>query len=117
MKTKSHLKAAQRRELEAELHAERARMLRSVASNASAEAEAGVVVPSPSIAPGGDISVGLGLALETRAQAAIDTITRALRRLKDGTYGFCLRCEDPIPYGRLIVLPATEYCVTCGTLA
>ena len=117
MKTKSHLRAAQRRELEAELRAEYARVLRSVARNESAEGEAGAVVPPPSSVPAGDISVGLGLALERRAQTAIDTITRALQRLEDDTYGFCLRCEDPIPYGRLIVLPATEYCVMCGTLA
>ena len=116
MKTKSRLKAAQRRELEAELRAEYARMLRSLARNGVTEADVGIV-PPPSSVPGGDISVGLGLALETRAQTAIETITRALQRLKDGTYGCCLRCQEPIPYGRLIVLPATEYCVMCGTLA
>lgn len=113
MKTKSHLQAAQRRELEAELRAEYARMLRSVARNGSED----VAVLPPSNVPGGDISVGLGLALESRAETAADRISRAIQRLKDGTYGFCARCQAPIPYGRLIVLPATEYCVLCGTIS
>jgi RNA polymerase-binding transcription factor DksA len=117
MKTKRHLNAAQRRELEAELRRERALLLRTVARSESGRDDDGAVVPSPSAVPGGDLSVGLGVALDLRAQAALDTITRALARLEDGTYGSCLTCGDVIPYGRLIALPATEHCVGCRSAA
>jgi RNA polymerase-binding transcription factor DksA len=112
-----HLTAAQRRELEAELRRERARLLRSVARSESDGEDRAAVVPSPGAVPGGDLSVGLGLALDLRAQAALDTIARALERLGDGTYGSCLTCGDAIPYGRLIALPATEHCVGCRSAA
>lgn len=41
-------------------------------------------------------------------------IVKALERLDEGTYGTCVKCEQPIPYGRLSVMPATEHCVGCG---
>ena len=115
MRVKNHLSAAQRRELEAELRAEASRLRRSMARTQFIEAGAIPITESNAVA-GGDIAAGLGLVLETRSEAASDTITRALQRLADGTYGHCVRCDDPIPYGRLLALPETEHCLTCGML-
>lgn len=37
----------------------------------------------------------------------------ALARLKDGTYGRCAHCSDPISPERLEILPAARNCVAC----
>lgn len=44
-------------------------------------------------------------------------IEDALRRIDEGGYGVCTECHEPIPYGRLLVMPETLYCVTCGPRA
>jgi DnaK suppressor protein len=40
----------------------------------------------------------------------------ALRRLDEGSYGFCLDCGDPIDERRLLALPATRYCTSCQAI-
>jgi RNA polymerase-binding transcription factor len=37
----------------------------------------------------------------------------ALDRIKDGSYGFCLECEEEIPAKRLQAIPWAELCVRC----
>ncbi len=41
-------------------------------------------------------------------------IVKAIERLDEGIYGTCVKCEQPIPYGRLSVMPATAHCVGCA---
>jgi len=52
-------------------------------------------------------------ALRIAAEAALDDIDAALRRLQDGTYGTCERCEETIAEGRLEVLPTARLCTHC----
>ncbi len=40
-------------------------------------------------------------------------INKALARIKDGTYGMCKYCEDPISIKRLQVRPTSNSCVEC----
>jgi DnaK suppressor protein len=40
-------------------------------------------------------------------------IERALRRIKDGSYGTCSRCTQPISPRRLQAVPWAECCVEC----
>ncbi|MCU1408825.1 MAG: DnaK suppressor protein [Microbacteriaceae bacterium] len=47
----------------------------------------------------------------TQKSAAID---RALRRIKDGTYGICIRRGEPISKERLEARPAAELCIDCA---
>ena len=49
----------------------------------------------------------------TQAAADLAQVAAALRRLDDGSYGFCRDCEEPIAEARLLALPATPYCVAC----
>lgn len=37
----------------------------------------------------------------------------ALRRIKEGVYGVCLSCEEPISRKRLDALPWARFCVSC----
>lgn len=67
------------------------------------------------------------LAAEDR-QALLDTVTlahaaeeleqvrEAQRRLRDGSYGTCQDCGEPIAAARLRALPATPYCTHCQAL-
>ncbi|MEQ9497142.1 MAG: TraR/DksA C4-type zinc finger protein [Deltaproteobacteria bacterium] len=49
-------------------------------------------------------------AMKTRRQLA----GQALRRLDDGDYGLCLRCEEPIAYRRLKAKPEAPFCLRCA---
>ncbi|WP_030925797.1 TraR/DksA family transcriptional regulator [Streptosporangium amethystogenes] len=52
----------------------------------------------------------LGQALERLADLDL-----ADERLHDGTYGICASCGQRIAIERLMVLPATNVCVTCAS--
>ena len=40
-------------------------------------------------------------------------IDEALERLRNGTYGICQQCGDPIGIDRLEVAPYTRFCFSC----
>jgi RNA polymerase-binding transcription factor DksA len=46
-----------------------------------------------------------------------DTVGRetgdALRRMDEGTYGWCQQCSAPIPFERLDAIPHARLCVSC----
>lgn len=46
-------------------------------------------------------------------QTQLVRVEAAQRRLREGTYGTCARCGQPIPQERLDALPWAEYCRTC----
>ena len=46
--------------------------------------------------------------------AEIRMIQAALARIKDGTFGFCVACGEPISKERLEVLPHTPRCKHCA---
>ncbi|HEU5269565.1 MAG TPA: TraR/DksA C4-type zinc finger protein [Jatrophihabitans sp.] len=52
-------------------------------------------------------------ALRTAAHAALAEIDGALGRLRDGSYGRCLRCGHPVQAERLEILPAAALCMPC----
>ena len=43
----------------------------------------------------------------------LQQIERAIKRLKQGTYGLCEICQGRIPVGRLNALPYTTLCIGC----
>jgi RNA polymerase-binding transcription factor DksA len=52
--------------------------------------------------------------LRRAADAEIDEIDHALRRLADGTFGVCASCGRDIPPARLLVRPTATLCVPCA---
>jgi len=46
-----------------------------------------------------------------------DRYADALRRMDLGTYGLCVKCQEPIPFERLAVMPETPFCITCRSYA
>ncbi|HEY0995976.1 MAG TPA: TraR/DksA C4-type zinc finger protein [Gemmatimonadaceae bacterium] len=83
MSKKTPWSAAQLRELEQELHRERGRLARA--------------------AEGGDAV----------AAVRVQVLDDALQRMAHGGYGICTACEQPIPFGRLAVVPETDHCLAC----
>lgn len=52
--------------------------------------------------------------LDVRTQARARTVMAALGRMRDGSYGICRRCREPIAYPRLAAIPETATCVACA---
>lgn len=48
--------------------------------------------------------------LELRLKA----ITKALKRIEDGSYGTCSNCDRPIPQKRLEAMPESDLCLACS---
>ena len=54
------------------------------------------------------------LATEERRHSRLAALAAALRRVKSGDYGCCLKCDDKIAAGRLAVDPAVTLCIDCA---
>jgi DnaK suppressor protein len=53
------------------------------------------------------------LALENRLQAMLTEVDKAIRKLDNGTYGFCDVCNNPIDPARMEALPQAILCMSC----
>lgn len=56
------------------------------------------------------------LRLASSESAQLNAIAEALDRIKDGTYGLCIDCNEKIPVKRLEVFPAAKRCVGCKSI-
>lgn len=56
-------------------------------------------------------------ALARDAALELEAVERALHRLENDQYGYCLNCEEPIEEKRLEAYPAAEYCIGCAELS
>jgi RNA polymerase-binding transcription factor DksA len=54
--------------------------------------------------------------LRMAAESGLGEIDAALERLRDGVYGSCERCTEPIQWERLEVLPTARLCTPCQSL-
>lgn len=45
----------------------------------------------------------------------INRVSRALERLRTGSYGACIDCGAEIPQERLAITPEFERCISCQT--
>ena len=48
-----------------------------------------------------------------RGSALIRRLRSALDRIRDGSYGLCLECDDEISPKRLGAMPCAELCIAC----
>ena len=58
----------------------------------------------------------MALELKRRRQTQITRISAALKRIKDGRFGLCLKCKKPISHDRLDFDPTATLCVHCADL-
>lgn len=52
--------------------------------------------------------------VQRRSERARAEILEALSRMEDGSYGWCQRCDRPIPTDRLEIVPHTRHCSVCA---
>jgi DnaK suppressor protein len=107
MTAQQKLTATQLRDLRFELLVERARLKRSI--------EAAVAVTLSNAYAGHEDDAGPqhDAVVATDVEARFDAVSAALDRLEAGTYGECNECQQPIPFGRLIVMPESTHCIGC----
>ena len=56
------------------------------------------------------------LALEKRIKGQLAEVEHALHKFKEGTYGLCNICGQPIDPARLEALPQASLCLSCKAL-
>ncbi|MBD3653418.1 TraR/DksA family transcriptional regulator [Kangiella sp.] len=68
----------------------------------------------------GRVSRGSALMDQAMSEAGVErdkqrlvAVRKALKRIEEEQYGFCLECDEPISEKRLEVAPETELCLDC----
>ena len=63
-----------------------------------------------------DVNKELSLRLGERNSQAVADIDQALLRMKEGSYGECARCGEPIDERRLEAVPTARYDAKCQAI-
>ena len=63
-----------------------------------------------------DLNKEIALRLGERSSRVVADIDQALLRIKEGSYGTCARCSEPIAERRLEALPTARYDAACQSL-
>lgn len=53
-------------------------------------------------------------ALLEQARGRVTQAEKSLQRIADGSYGTCVRCQQPIPSARLAARPTAATCTRCA---
>jgi len=62
-----------------------------------------------------DLNKEIALRLGERSSQVVADVDQALLRMKEGSYGICARCSQPIDERRLEALPTARYDAVCQT--
>ena len=49
-----------------------------------------------------------------KAKDTLSKLEHSLTKIDNPDFGLCRKCEEPIPYARLMILPETDLCVQCA---
>lgn len=49
-----------------------------------------------------------------KAKEKFEKLHFALARIDDPEFGICLKCKQPIPLGRILIMPQSQTCVKCS---
>ena len=49
-----------------------------------------------------------------QAETKLTNLKRALKKVDDDDFGICLKCQNPIPVGRMLIRPESFLCVNCA---
>lgn len=63
-----------------------------------------------------DLNKEIALRLGERSSKLVADIDQALLRMKEGSYGICARCGQPIDERRLEALPTARYDAVCQAI-
>jgi DnaK suppressor protein len=102
-------------EEERRIYTEQAESLKAEADQLAQEMEPGDIQFDEESGEGATMNIDRerDLALSAQARAAVEEIEHALAKVRNGTYGVCEDCGQPIPKARLKALPYARLCVAC----
>jgi DnaK suppressor protein len=105
---------SERRKLSASLQAR----LEAITDNASRREEI-AIQQAPDTFDAVQLSTerDLAIALLHQESVLIQNLRAALRRIEDGSYGVCVRCEEEISPKRLAAVPWADRCIQCQEAA
>lgn len=49
-----------------------------------------------------------------KAEEKLNKLKLVLDRVNDADFGLCMRCGNPIPIGRILLMPQSRNCVWCA---
>lgn len=49
-----------------------------------------------------------------KAEEKLNKLKLVLDRVNDADFGLCMRCGNPIPVGRILLMPQSRNCVRCA---
>ena len=49
-----------------------------------------------------------------QAEAKLQKLKKKKKKVEDPTFGVCQRCGNPIPVGRIMLMPESNRCVRCA---
>lgn len=50
-----------------------------------------------------------------QAEIRLTNLKRELSKVDDADFGICLKCNKPIPVGRILICPESFLCVNCAS--
>ena len=56
----------------------------------------------------------INVASLTQSRIKLNKLEIALTKLNDKDFGLCIRCQQPIPLGRIMLMPHANKCVNCA---
>ncbi len=60
----------------------------------------------------GNLSINQATLADNRRKLTL--LHKALGRVDDSEFGICVDCGEPIPVGRILIMPETNLCVHCA---
>ena len=49
-----------------------------------------------------------------KAEEKLNKLKLVLNKVDDADFGICIRCDQPIPIGRVLLMPQSRNCVRCA---
>ena len=49
-----------------------------------------------------------------KAEEKLNKLKLVLNKVDDADFGICIRCDEPIPIGRVLLMPQSRNCVRCA---
>lgn len=49
-----------------------------------------------------------------KANVKLSKLKLVLEKVDDSDFGLCIRCGNPIPIGRILLMPQSRLCVSCA---
>ena len=49
-----------------------------------------------------------------KANEKLSKLKLVLEKVDDSDFGLCIRCGNPIPIGRILLMPHSRLCVSCA---